>query len=117
MASAKQMLGASLDRAIAKFGPGSPSVKALKQQLASMETYRMPSDLDVMKSGQTDNYHGSVLKSNAPSPDPMQPAMDGIEAFWSKKHAQATAKPEKAQSVQSVSTTAGKRIGISTTPK
>jgi len=107
MASMKEMLKEDLAKSLKEFGPGSPSVKALKQQLASMETYRMPSDLAVMKSGQTDKYHGSVLKSNAAA-DPMQPAMDGIEAFWNNKHAQATAQPKKAQSAQSASTTAGK---------
>jgi hypothetical protein len=42
----------------------------------------------------------------------MQPAADGIEAFWNKKHAQATAQPEKAQSAQSASTTATKSEAV-----
>jgi hypothetical protein len=48
-----------------------------------------------------------VPKSNAAA-DPMQPAMDGIEAFWNKKHAQHTAQQEKVRPAQSESTTATK---------
>ncbi len=84
MASMKEMLKEDLAKSLKEFGPDSPSVKALKQQLASMETYRMPSDLAVMKSGQTDKYHGSVLKSNAPAQDPMLPARNGLEAALRK---------------------------------
>jgi hypothetical protein len=39
-------------------------------------------------------------------PDPMQQAADGIEEFWNKKHAQATAQPESKVSAPSASTTA-----------
>ncbi len=66
MASMKELLQQDLQRAIAKHGEDSPSVKALRTQLASLEKIRTPSELGALNSSASEKYHGATL-SKAPS--------------------------------------------------
>ena len=81
----KDWLEKLLAKEIEETGPDSKSVKALKAQIASLGTVRHPSQLAALNSSKNDEYHGSVLAPASAQHDPMQPAMDGMEAEMLKQ--------------------------------